>query len=53
MVTTGIFESVAYIALGFASAFFSLEAAWHFTTCKIHDKSITPEGAAFSFSLPL
>jgi hypothetical protein len=35
-------ESMAYIAIGFASAFFSLEAAWHFTACKIHDKSMKP-----------
>ena len=38
----GIFESIAYIALGFATALLSLEAAWHFTACKIHDKSIKP-----------
>ena len=37
-----VFESVAYIVLGFATAFLSLEAAWHFTACKIHDKSIKP-----------
>jgi hypothetical protein len=42
MATIGIFESIAYIALGFASAFFSLEAVWHFTACKIHDKPIKP-----------
>ena len=35
-------ESIAYIALGFAASFFSLEAVWHFTACKIHDRSITP-----------
>ncbi|MGC2570772.1 MAG: hypothetical protein WA364_04600 [Candidatus Nitrosopolaris sp.] len=37
-----IFKSMAYIALGFAASFFSLEAAWHFTACNIHDKSIKP-----------
>ncbi|MFY9869932.1 MAG: hypothetical protein WAK17_09470, partial [Candidatus Nitrosopolaris sp.] len=37
-----VFESMAYIVLGFATAFFSLEAVWHFTACKIHDKSIKP-----------
>ena len=37
-----MFESMAYIVLGFATAFFSLEAVWHFTACKIHDKSIKP-----------
>jgi hypothetical protein len=42
MTTIGIFESIAYIALGFAASFFSLEAVWHFTACKIHDRSITP-----------
>jgi mannose/fructose/N-acetylgalactosamine-specific phosphotransferase system component IIC len=38
----GIFESIAYIALGFTTALLSLEAVWHFTACKIHDKSIKP-----------
>jgi hypothetical protein len=42
MATIDIFESIAYIAFGFASAFFSLEVVWHFTACKIHDKSVTP-----------
>ncbi|MGB8935891.1 MAG: hypothetical protein WCC17_12380 [Candidatus Nitrosopolaris sp.] len=42
MTSISMFESMAYIALGFATAFFSLEAAWHFTKCKIHDKSIKP-----------
>ena len=37
-----MFESIAYIVLGFAASFFSLEAVWHFTACKIHDKSIKP-----------
>jgi hypothetical protein len=37
-----MFENIAYIVLGFATAFFSLEAAWHLTACKIHDKSIKP-----------
>jgi hypothetical protein len=35
-------ESMAYIALGFATALLSLEAEWHFTACKIHGKSIKP-----------
>jgi hypothetical protein len=35
-------ESVAYIVLGFATAFLSLEVAWHFTACRIPDKSIKP-----------
>jgi len=37
-----MFQSMAYIALGFAASFFSLEAGWHFTACNIHDKSIKP-----------
>ncbi|MGA8082098.1 MAG: hypothetical protein WB988_09560 [Candidatus Nitrosopolaris sp.] len=35
-----MFESIAYIGLGFATAFFSLEAGWHFTACKY--KSLKP-----------
>jgi hypothetical protein len=35
-------ESMAYIALGFAVSFFSLEATWHLTACKIHDRTIKP-----------
>ena len=38
----GIFGSIAYIALGFATALLSLEAAWHFTACNVHNKSIKP-----------
>ena len=38
----GVFESIAYIVLGFATALLSLEAAWHFAVCKIPDKSIKP-----------
>jgi len=38
----GIFESMAYIALGFVTALLSLEVVWNFTACKIHDKSIKP-----------
>jgi hypothetical protein len=37
-----VFESVAYVVLGFATALLSLEAAWHFAACKIPDKSIKP-----------
>ncbi|MGB6594522.1 MAG: hypothetical protein WBE68_23725, partial [Candidatus Nitrosopolaris sp.] len=33
---------IAYIAIGFAGAFFSLEAVWHLTACKIHDRTIKP-----------
>jgi hypothetical protein len=35
-------ENIAYIGIGFATTFFALETAWHFTACKIHDKSIKP-----------
>ena len=35
-------ENIAYIGLSFATVFLALEAAWHFTVCKIHDKSIKP-----------
>ena len=40
--TISMIESIGYIAIGFASAFPSLEAVWHLTACKIHDKSIKP-----------
>jgi hypothetical protein len=35
-------ENIAYVGLGFVTVFFALETAWHFTACKIHDKSIKP-----------
>jgi hypothetical protein len=35
-----VLENIAYLGLGFATVFLALEAAWHFTACKIHDKSI-------------
>jgi hypothetical protein len=35
-------ENIAYVSLGFATVFLALEAAWHFTACKIKDKSIKP-----------
>jgi hypothetical protein len=35
-------ESIAYIAIGFASTFFSLEAVWHLTACKIQERKIKP-----------
>ena len=35
-------ENIAYVGIGFATAFLALEAAWHFTACKIKDKSIKP-----------
>ncbi len=41
-IRTIMLENIAYVGLGFASVFFALETAWHFTACKIHDKSIKP-----------
>jgi hypothetical protein len=35
-------ENIAYAAGGFAAVLLALEAAWHFTACKIKDKSIKP-----------
>ena len=35
-------ENIAYAGLGFVTVFLALEAAWHFTACKIKDKSIKP-----------
>ena len=35
-------ENIACIGVGFTAVFFALESAWHFTACKIHDKSIKP-----------
>jgi len=37
-----MFENIVYVGLGFAAVFFALESAWHFTACKIHDKSLQP-----------
>jgi hypothetical protein len=37
-----VIENLAYLAIGFAGTFLALEAAWHFTACKIKDKSIKP-----------
>jgi len=34
-------ENIAYVGVRFA-AFLALEAAWHFTACKIDDKLIKP-----------
>jgi hypothetical protein len=35
-------ENIIYIAAGFATVLLALETAWHFTACKINDKSIKP-----------
>jgi hypothetical protein len=32
----------AYVAFGFAISFLALEGGWHFTACKIKEKSIQP-----------
>jgi len=38
-----MFENLVYpIIIGFGATFLGLEAAWHFTACKIHDKTIKP-----------
>ena len=34
-----IIENLAYLAIGFVGTFLALEAAWHFTACKIKDNS--------------
>ena len=40
IISIGMFETIAYVGLGFAAAFLSLEAAWHFKSCKY--KSLKP-----------
>jgi hypothetical protein len=40
--TLGMLENIAYFGIGFVVSFLALEAAWHFTACKIRDKSIKP-----------
>jgi hypothetical protein len=37
-----VLENLAYLATGFVTTFIALEAAWHFTACKIKDKTIKP-----------
>jgi len=37
-----VFEYIIFPAIGFIGSFLGLEAAWHFTACKIHDKTIKP-----------
>jgi len=32
---------IAYVAIGFVTTFLALEAGWHFTACKIKDKTIS------------
>ena len=40
-----MFENIGltmYMVAGFIVTYFSLEIAWHFTACKIHNKTIKP-----------
>jgi hypothetical protein len=37
-----MFEYLMYTAIGFVGTLLGLEAAWHFTACKIRDKTIKP-----------
>jgi hypothetical protein len=38
-----MFENLVYpIIIGFATTLLALEAAWHFTACKLPDKTIKP-----------
>jgi hypothetical protein len=38
-----MFENLVYpILIGFAATLVGLEVAWHFTACKISDKTIKP-----------
>lgn len=42
LLTLEMLENIAYFGIGFVTSFLALEAAWHFTACKVHDKSIKP-----------
>jgi len=37
-----MFENLVYPAVGFVVTLLGLEAAWHFTACRISDKTIKP-----------
>jgi len=37
-----MFENVIYPVIGFIGTLLGLEAAWHFTACRIPDKTIKP-----------
>jgi len=37
-----MFEYLIYPTIGFVATLLGLEAAWHFTACKIPDKTIKP-----------
>ena len=45
MGTIGMLENLnllIYVALGFVISYLALEGGWHFTACRIKDKSIPP-----------
>jgi hypothetical protein len=37
-----MFENLIYVVIGFVGTLLGLEAAWHFTACRIPDKTIKP-----------
>ena len=37
-----MFEYLIYPTIGFVATLLGLEAAWHFTACRIPDKTIKP-----------
>jgi hypothetical protein len=37
-----MFENIVYLIIGFTGTLVALEVAWHFTACKISDKTIKP-----------
>jgi hypothetical protein len=37
-----MFENLIYPVIGFVGTLLGLEVAWHFTACRIPDKSIKP-----------
>jgi len=37
-----MFENIVYPIIGFTGTLVTLEVAWHFTACKISDKTIKP-----------
>jgi hypothetical protein len=37
-----VLENLPYMVIGFVTTFMALEAAWHFTACKVKDRTIKP-----------
>jgi len=37
-----MFENLIYLGFGFIGTLLGLEAAWHYTACKIPDKTLKP-----------